>query len=186
MHHLRSVLLAHLYIYDSVITGILSSLEKCADGCKTTTLQLLWWVCSFHQTNLHRLCTRDLFRANRMWRWRPSTESHASCLLLPEARRSSGFDVGEACVGLAAAGWGAQVPRAAALWERRAEMTKTSGVKPQLCCCGAARCDGALPTWAGERLAGLGFSNERQEISSCDHALLGSAQVAYKPAGPYI
>lgn len=47
------------------------------------------------------------------------------CCLRP--RRSSGFDVREACVGLAAAGWGAQVPRAAALWERCAEITKSVG-----------------------------------------------------------
>lgn len=63
-------------------------------------------------------------------------------LLLCEVRRASGLDVREAGVGLAAAGRGAQVPRATALWERNDKKAWMWGVKAPTLGSGATRWKG--------------------------------------------
>lgn len=170
-------------IHTSVSVESQRSCRLYAGGCKTTTLQLPWCVRSFHVPLQHQKALSHLcpFKTKGMWCWRPGRESRTR-------RRRSGLDVREACVGLAAAGWGAQVPGAAALWERRAEMTKSADVRCQTPTLSSHAHTPEMPewvTWAGERLAGLGFPNERHEISGCHRALLRSAQVAHQPAGPH-
>lgn len=194
MHRLRSVLLAHSYIYHVRSLNDIQSREVRQEvfyASSVCTAALLRNIQGVHS------CVTLWMRFNNGWKkkehsyeaWerRYSTESHVT-LVPVRVPGSSGLDVGEAGVGVAAAGRRAEVPRAAAFCQRADKQTHTVRhfwptemlvteifVSPCIFSC--------LGTWAGERLAGLGLSDEQDEVGGRDHALFGRAQISHKPAG---